>query len=102
MFDTIMKSGKLISIGMCFVIAGVSVVLSLLKQTSVEKGSDVDLFFLKNDSQLFEQAAVRNLFFHLYCTDLQKYINIFTPIIKTCTWEKLENKIQGFHLEKRH
>ncbi|UJR13047.1 hypothetical protein I4U23_000073 [Adineta vaga] len=40
-----------------FVIAGGSVTLSLLKQTSLEKASDVDLFFLKSDPKLFKEAV---------------------------------------------
>ncbi|CAF1196993.1 unnamed protein product [Adineta ricciae] len=40
-----------------FVIAGGSVTLSLLKQTSLQKGSDVDLFFLKKGSKLFQQSV---------------------------------------------
>ena len=42
-----------------FVVAGGSVVLSLLTEPLLEKGSDVDLFFLKENAQLFKRAVVR-------------------------------------------
>ncbi|CAF1475053.1 unnamed protein product [Adineta steineri] len=40
-----------------FVVAGGSVVLSMLAQAPQEKGSDVDLFFVKQNSQLFKEAV---------------------------------------------
>ncbi|CAF3862726.1 unnamed protein product, partial [Rotaria sp. Silwood1] len=40
-----------------FVIAGGSIVSSLLVQPSTKKGSDVDLFFIKENSQPFERAV---------------------------------------------
>ncbi|CAF3928757.1 unnamed protein product [Adineta steineri] len=40
-----------------FVVAGGSVILSMLAQAPQEKGSDVDLFFLKQNSQLFKEAV---------------------------------------------
>ncbi|CAF1496933.1 unnamed protein product [Adineta steineri] len=40
-----------------FVVAGGSVVLSMLAQAPQEKGSDVDLFFLKQNSQVFKEAV---------------------------------------------
>jgi hypothetical protein len=42
-----------------FVIAGGSIVLSLLVRQVTTTGSDVDLFFLKEDAALFERAVVR-------------------------------------------
>jgi hypothetical protein len=42
-----------------FVIAGGSVVSSLLVHAPVLDASDVDLFFLKEDPQLFQRAVVR-------------------------------------------
>ncbi|CAF4108146.1 unnamed protein product [Adineta steineri] len=42
-----------------FLVAGGSVILSMLTQAPQEKGSDVDLFFLKQNSQLFKEAVVR-------------------------------------------
>jgi hypothetical protein len=49
-----------------FVIAGGSIVSSLLVQPPTENGSDVDLFFLKQDSQLFQIAVVRLQFFFTF------------------------------------
>ncbi|CAF1119893.1 unnamed protein product [Rotaria sordida] len=40
-----------------FVVAGGSVVLSLLMQAAAEKGSDVDLFFLKENPKMFRRAV---------------------------------------------
>jgi hypothetical protein len=59
-----------------FVIAGGSVTLSLLKQTSLEKGSDVDLFFLKNDSKLFKEAVVRSFSFRLCSSPVSYHHNL--------------------------
>jgi hypothetical protein len=44
-----------------FIIAGGSVIRSLLAEAPLEKGSDVDLFFLKQNSELFKRAVVRIL-----------------------------------------
>ncbi len=50
-----------------FVIAGGSVLSSLLVQSPTRNGSDVDLFFLKENPRLFERAVVRlKIIFQLY------------------------------------
>ena len=50
-----------------FVVAGGSVISSLLVKRSTEHTSDVDLFFLKEDIWLFKRAVVSfiSLFFYL-------------------------------------
>lgn len=42
-----------------FVIAGGSVISSLLVNTSADQASDVDLFFIEGDANLFYRAVVR-------------------------------------------
>ena len=42
-----------------FVIAGGSVISSLLVKTSADQGSDIDLFFIEGDANLFQRAVVR-------------------------------------------
>ena len=42
-----------------FVIAGGSVLLSLIHEALEEKTSDIDLFFLKENQQPFKRAVVR-------------------------------------------
>ncbi len=42
-----------------FIVAGGSVILSLLFEQPTKNSSDIDLFFLKNDVILFEDSVVR-------------------------------------------
>jgi hypothetical protein len=44
-----------------FIIAGGSVIRSSLTEASLEKESDVDLFFLKQNCEVFNRAVVRLL-----------------------------------------
>jgi predicted nucleotidyltransferase len=66
-----------------FVIAGGSVLLSLLKETSLEKESDVDLFFMKNNSKLFQQAVVRNVLFIEVFDPYHTIINCYSYLMST-------------------
>jgi len=52
-----------------FIIAGGSVLSSLLSELPLRNGSDVDLFFLKGNSKLFKRAVV-SLNLNLFILDV--------------------------------